>query len=178
MPQTLNRLHLLTQGANSASGLSPSQLAGNSWPMQDGKSLEREARKGRNLLSKYLRVQQSRGARHMGSLALWAQPGDQTMPANKPCNTWGSMRGAAAEENTEEKHQAHFSFRISPFFSPWKSNWIFFGPILSNPRGGSSTASCLLSLYGKNPWAECGDGQRHAKMSTIISALIELGLTH
>lgn len=45
MPQTLNRLHFLTQRANSTSGLSPSQLAGVSWPMQDGKSLEKEKKK-------------------------------------------------------------------------------------------------------------------------------------
>lgn len=45
MPQTLDGLHLLTQGVNSASGLSHSQLAGVSWPKQDGKSLEREEQK-------------------------------------------------------------------------------------------------------------------------------------
>lgn len=45
MPQTLNKLHLLAQGENSSSGLSPSQLARVSWPIQDGKSLERKKKK-------------------------------------------------------------------------------------------------------------------------------------
>lgn len=71
MPQTLNKLHLLAQGANSTSGLSPSQLARVSWPIQDGKSLERKKKKNsRNSVRKHLRVQQSRGAGHMASLAL------------------------------------------------------------------------------------------------------------
>lgn len=70
MPQTLNRLHFLTQGANSTSGLSPSQLAGVSWPMQDGKSLERGKRRQEfgQKVSQSAAVQRSRAHGQPGTL--------------------------------------------------------------------------------------------------------------